>query len=366
MNRDFSQLRADQFHPLFAFEGIGYLFTEQFLAQYSKYEIVVVYENNFFRSFISKVGMEKTLQEGYDLFANEEKFAENCKAWEAYLVRAKKVIETYQTPEDDLTVEDWQLVTTTLRECWVYHDKTEFIFTDTAFLAQETNPVIAKSLKRLGEIKFPSSEVLHMLGLNVFYRVAEKIADQFDITHQDIKFFSTKEVEELFSGKKPDMNRIARRKNAYVLLGFDGVVTEPSAEVTALIVDEFRVKASDIKTLRGITASKGEVEGNVRVILADYGSDFRAVDEYVKAMQTGEILVTENTTVQFWPVLQKASAIITNQGGLNSHAAIVAREMKIPCIVGVANATEILKTGERVSLEALGREGVITRVEETA
>ena len=59
-------------------------------------------------------------------------------------------------------------------------------------------------------------------------------------------------------------------------------------------------------------------------------------------MQEGEILVTGMTIPDFLPAMKKAAAIVTDQGGQTSHAAIVSRELGVPCIVGTKNASKIL------------------------
>ena len=63
-------------------------------------------------------------------------------------------------------------------------------------------------------------------------------------------------------------------------------------------------------------------------------------------------MVARATVPAFAPAMEKAAGIITEMGGLLSHAAIVSREMHVPCIVGVENATKILKTGEKVEMDA--------------
>jgi len=66
----------------------------------------------------------------------------------------------------------------------------------------------------------------------------------------------------------------------------------------------------------------------------------------------GGILVCKVTTPNYVPLMQKAAAIVTDQGGILSHAAIVARELKVPCIVGAGNATEVLQNGQIVRVDA--------------
>ncbi len=92
-------------------------------------------------------------------------------------------------------------------------------------------------------------------------------------------------------------------------------------------------------------------QGSARVIL-----DVHKIDEF----QAGEVLVTNKTDPDWEPIMKKASAIVTNQGGRTCHAAIIAREMGIPAIVGCSNATGVLKTGQAVTIScAQGEEGKV-------
>jgi len=69
----------------------------------------------------------------------------------------------------------------------------------------------------------------------------------------------------------------------------------------------------------------------------------------------GEILVTNETDVSFLPLMKKAKAIITDEGGLLCHAAITAREMKKPCVVGTKASSRVLKTGNWVEIDIDGK-----------
>lgn len=93
----------------------------------------------------------------------------------------------------------------------------------------------------------------------------------------------------------------------------------------------------------GMTGSSGKAKGPVKIVHPDeISSDFPA----------GSVLVCEVTTPEYVPLMQKAAAIVTDQGGILSHAAIVARELKKPCVVGTGNATKVLKTGQIVFVNA--------------
>ena len=105
------------------------------------------------------------------------------------------------------------------------------------------------------------------------------------------------------------------------------------------------------KQLKGHIAYPGVVEGTVRIILSE--NDFHK-------MQEGDILVTWMTRPEFLPVIKKASAIITNEGGITSHAAIIARELKKPCVIATKTATKVLKDGDLVEVDA--KKGIVTRL----
>jgi len=99
---------------------------------------------------------------------------------------------------------------------------------------------------------------------------------------------------------------------------------------------------SETPVLEGIGASPGASYGPVKIIK-------RAAD--VAKVGEGDILVTEMTDPDFVPAMKKAVGIITDQGGRTSHAAIVSRELGIPCVVGTSEATQLLKNGEMVTVD---------------
>lgn len=100
-------------------------------------------------------------------------------------------------------------------------------------------------------------------------------------------------------------------------------------------------KSSD-ELVQGRTACQGRVEGRVKIIN----------DPTDSTISEAEILVCAMTTPDYIPLMIKARGIITDKGGILCHAAIVARELKKPCIVGTGNATKLLKTGDNIFLDA--------------
>jgi pyruvate, water dikinase len=110
---------------------------------------------------------------------------------------------------------------------------------------------------------------------------------------------------------------------------------------------ELKEKSDVIVTGRAVGEMIGQ--GNARVIL-----DIHKIDQF----QAGEVLVTNRTDPDWEPIMKQAAAIVTNQGGRTCHAAIIAREMGIPAIVGCGNATTVLQTGQPITIScAEGEEG---------
>ncbi len=108
------------------------------------------------------------------------------------------------------------------------------------------------------------------------------------------------------------------------------------------IYEEYILKQKGKLLLTGIAIGTKISAGKVRVI-----KDVKQINEF----QKGEILVTEVTDPDWEPIMKIASGIITDKGGRTSHAAIVSRELGVNCIVGAGNATSILKTGQKITMD---------------
>ena len=113
-------------------------------------------------------------------------------------------------------------------------------------------------------------------------------------------------------------------------------------------------KEKDIMEVREITGNivyMGKVKGTAKIV--------KKASELSK-LKKGDILITPMTTIDYVPYLDKASAIVTDEGGIACHAAIVAREFKIPAIVGTKYATKILKDNDLIEVDA--RKGIVRKL----
>ncbi len=100
--------------------------------------------------------------------------------------------------------------------------------------------------------------------------------------------------------------------------------------------------------LQGLGASPGVASGTVKIVL-----DLRELNK----VREGDVLVTEMTSPDFVPAMKRAKAIVTDSGGMTCHAAIVSRELGVPCVVGTQQATRILQDGQAITVDA--KRGVV-------
>jgi len=112
------------------------------------------------------------------------------------------------------------------------------------------------------------------------------------------------------------------------------------------------IKTDDGEGLRGISVCPGVAKG--RVVKVDPANITQA------DFSEGDVLVCQNTDVRYLPLMRKAGAIVTELGGVLSHAAIVARELNKPCVIGVKEVMETLEDGDKVEVDASN--GVVKKV----
>ena len=120
--------------------------------------------------------------------------------------------------------------------------------------------------------------------------------------------------------------------------------------------DFIKEKIGDVSILLGDCASPGKVKGETVVV--------NTIEDMAK-MKQGDILVSIATNPNLVPAIKKAKAIITGVGGITCHAAIISRELNIPCVVGTKIATKILKDGTIVDVDAAhGKINIIKKIKE--
>ncbi|TAJ13116.1 hypothetical protein EPO56_03495 [Patescibacteria group bacterium] len=193
---------------------------------------------------------------------------------------------------------------------------------------------------------------------NFFRTVAQKINSS---DWRDCFYLMPDEITKILNGEKLDIEIIKKERDniAYYIsssINFIVLNQEELAIVKAFIAysrgegdKTQQIQVTSENQIKGYSANRGVVRGVARIILSSKDFD---------KLQAGEILVTTMTSVDFVPIMERAGAFVTNEGGITSHASIVAREMNKPCIIGTQNGTRIIKDGDLV--EVNGNSGIVS------
>lgn len=157
----------------------------------------------------------------------------------------------------------------------------------------------------------------------------------------DANYLLATELQDaLLGGASRYRDDIEQRKKCFSLVLEDGNMRIESKDLTRQF---FPVATMETQEVRGACANPGLVRGLVRIVL--HKGEF-------EKFQDGDVLVSAMTHPEFLPIMKRASAFITDEGGMMCHAAIMAREMKKPCVIGTKIATQIFQDGDMVEVDA--------------
>jgi phosphohistidine swiveling domain-containing protein len=191
----------------------------------------------------------------------------------------------------------------------------------------------------------------------LFRKKTEKIIPQIDhLTRVTAKtlypeiagYADALTLEEISSGEIPPESELRERMHHHLVVNnkvftgeeIRGILSDMGIILTVPEVTHF--KAAD-GTLTGQIAYKGKYTGRVSIVFTR---------EDANNFKQGDVLVASSTTPDFIHAIKKAGAMVADEGGIISHAAITSRELKIPCIIGTKIATQVLKDGDLVEVDA--------------
>jgi phosphohistidine swiveling domain-containing protein len=184
-----------------------------------------------------------------------------------------------------------------------------------------------------------------------FDRLAERMARKLKMSKLDVKYLNKHELDSAIHNNTFPQN-IEQRiiHSVYIWENGDVVITGKALQIflDTHLTHEAPIYNHEVK---GQIAFMGTAKGQVKLI--------REIEDIGK-MKKGDILVSPQTNPNLMPAIHLAAAIVTDTGGITCHAAIVAREMQIPCVVGTKNATRLLKDGDLVEVDA--NKGVVRKL----
>lgn len=185
------------------------------------------------------------------------------------------------------------------------------------------------------------------LGKSVEYRniLFEEISKRKEINIEDIKYYIMEDFSNLLiNGMALSNEEIDERKKGVYISNVTNMYSGEYARENYF--SSVKTDKEDINILnvrKGVCASPGVVRGKARVCLSFEESN---------NLKTGEILVTYGTDFDFMNAIVKSAGIITEEGGILSHASVISRELKKPCIIAFKGITKVIKTGDLIELNA--------------
>ncbi|MEE4563892.1 phosphoenolpyruvate synthase [Paenibacillus polymyxa] len=215
--------------------------------------------------------------------------------------------------------------------------------------AEETKQIIDQIRNFIGYREYPKYDIVsrYFIYKQALLKEAERLV-QAKVLHEkeDIYYLSFEELQETIRTNKLDYQVIDKRKNEYRLyekLTPPRVITSDGEIITG----QYKRENIPAEAIVGLAVSSGVVEGRARVILNIEGAD----------LEDGDILVTAFTDPSWTPLFLSIKGLVTEVGGLMTHGAVIAREYGLPAVVGVENATKLIKDGQRIRVH--GTEGYI-------
>jgi len=181
-----------------------------------------------------------------------------------------------------------------------------------------------------------------------------EIAKRVGLEYNELIYLTTDEIVSLLSldTKADTVRDIIRKRNVYFatfLVNDNEIYNFEGSEYQELLnKNDFL----DSPVIKGKVAQRGRIIGKVKVI---------RFKEEIKKIDVGDIIVSPMTTPEMISGIMKCAGIITDEGGIASHAAQISREFKIPCIIGTNSASYILKDGDTVEIIAEDIDGIINR-----
>ncbi|MDA1772224.1 phosphoenolpyruvate synthase [Bacillus cereus] len=214
---------------------------------------------------------------------------------------------------------------------------------------EETKRMIRNIRNFIGYREYPKYGMIHRYFIykQALLKEAEKLVQNNVINEiEDIYYLTFEELHEVVRTNKLDEEVIHKQKNEYKLyekLTPPRVITSDGEIITG----KYNRENLPAEAIVGLPVSSGVVEGRARVILNMEDAN----------LEDGDILVTAFTDPGWTPLFVSIKGLVTEVGGLMTHGAVIAREYGLPAVVGVENATKLIKDGQRIRVH--GTEGYI-------
>jgi pyruvate,water dikinase len=220
--------------------------------------------------------------------------------------------------------------------------------------ADELTRIAAEILGWVLQNRDERKDIINKIELILFH-IAEQLFDFWDMDKDLLPYTGISDILQGREYAKSIETDLPKRKDGFAVLyqtdrtsicGYEDLSAQMKS-LDSFILSQHQDKSGHI--IKGDIGNTGKASGKARIVLKR---------KEFENFQEGEVLVVGMTRPEYVPLMKKASAIVTDEGGITSHAAIVSRELNKPSIIGTRIATQIIKTGDIIEVDA--NSGIVT------
>jgi phosphohistidine swiveling domain-containing protein len=182
------------------------------------------------------------------------------------------------------------------------------------------------------------------------FKFLQEAARRTQISFEALRYSIYPEYRKILAGGITEQSLLSRKKRCAVIHTQQGFQVLAGQEAERMFKHLNKQQTSS-DTVAGLIASPGRITGRVKIILKLHD---------MANMDKGDILVASMTRPEMTPAIKLASAVVTDEGGVTCHAAIISRELGIPCIIGTKTATKVFKDGDLVEVDA--NKGIVKKI----
>jgi len=369
-----------KYEPVFKMSRSNVIVTDVYTRSYMKYGSIVTIKNGKWETFLSEESLKKCSEEGYLFALDKNKYKEFENKYPFFKEKFRKLKEINI---EQLNKEEFLEFLEEVEKLFVYfydtYRETEFFYftklekelksyiqKENKFSLQEllSNKVdlalLPEKMRKLADyiinmqhLKFEYRKILNevALGENVFlWKLLRQLVTRTN--REDAVSMTLKEFKNVLNGEK--MKDVSER-HVYSFITWDKEKKELNILSGSEAYKKIRELDKDLpkNEVIGECACSGIARGRVRIV-----ANLRHLLKFKK----GEILVAGTTGPEKVVAIEKAAAIVTEEGGMMSHAAIISREFDIPCVVGTKYATKVFKDGDFIEVNA--NNGVVRKIDD--
>jgi len=295
--------------------------------------------DQYFSDFVSNKKNKKKLEQWYKKSLDCQKKIE------------KLIIDFRKGVSDEYVIKNYQKTSNLCEETLTYTTCVAYFVLKGIEKALNDGEVrkseVANATKNFEKIRSKSypAEITSVIFARIWEAASNLSGGKIPV--KDFSFLSPEEFSLYLTRKKmPEKKEIKKRSEWCIfwsIKGGDKVTFSTDKKDKNIVKNLLDINTEKVDTIKGSPAFLGKAKGRVCIV-----NSTKDIDK----IKTDDILVSVNTNPSLMPAVLKCKAIVTDEGGITCHAAIISREMKKPCVTGTKNATKVLKDGMMVEVDA--------------